>query len=344
MGRTLAIAFLTLLCLALPASASTLQVRVVEVQDGKTIFVEHIGRRVKVVLKGADAPELDQPSGDVARQHLSSLVLGKDAVVEFTGMAYRSHFVARVFLDETDVSLQMIRDGAAWFDRSYEKDMNPAERRLYAESERAARNECRGIWQDPAPMPPWEWRQAKAIKQNSEPVMPVSAVVKSAVSKKADSRWPLLTLPNAPFSVRMPGNSEELLVEIQVPKWESINASFYWTRHVKIRYLAVWASGPAVPESVPALFDRALESLNQASAAHGLMCEWKREKDTSLNGYVGQRYKVDGCYLYGGLRLYYKEEGKKLRMCLVAVMSEVPNDPLADQFLESFVIHNRAKG
>jgi endonuclease YncB( thermonuclease family) len=165
----LAIALFAIFCFSVAARAETLQVRVVEVQDGKTLVAENTGRRIKIVLKGAEAPELDQPVGDVARQHLADLILGKQVSVEFTGMAYGDHFVARLFSEDRDISLQMIRDGVAWFDRAYENDMSEEERRLYAESEQAARNERRGIWQEAQPTPPWEWRRARSQPQRSLP-------------------------------------------------------------------------------------------------------------------------------------------------------------------------------
>jgi endonuclease YncB( thermonuclease family) len=339
MIRIFPIAFLVVLCLPLLTNAGTLQVKVVAVQDGKTIIVENTGRRARVILKGADAPELDQPSGDIASRHLSNLILGKEAAVEVTGMADPNHFVARVFLEKTDISLQMIRDGVAWYDRSYEGSMSAVERRLYAESEQLARSECRGLWQDPSPTPPWEWRQAKTAKKESQPATTVSVPKRTAVVKRVDSGWPRLSLPNAPFSLRMPGNGRQNSVEVQVPKGQPINLNIYVARHLKIGYVAFWGSGPYHPQAISSIFDRALEDLNQSSASHGLLCEFTKEKDASLNGYIGERYKIHGCYYYGGIRYYYRVEGKTLRVCLVVVMSEVPGDPLINQFLESFTIH-----
>lgn len=348
MGRTLAIALLIVFCLSLPTHADTLQVMVVEVQDGKTIIVENTGRRIKVVLKGADAPELGQPLGDVARQHLSNLILGKQVAVEFTGMAYGSHFVAKVFSGDVDINLQMVRDGAAWYDKQYEKDMSEVDRRLYAESEQAARNEHRGIWQDPNPTPPWEWRRAKAAPQTAAPqktapVVSTPMTRKSPVVSREDSAWPILSPEGAPFSVRMPGGGQQYSTAIRLPEGQNINANVYWVRHLKIAYIAEWASVPAQPEAIPKLFDKMLEYLNGASAASGLSCEFKREKDTTFNGYTGRRYIVEGCYYHGGIRLYYKVEGKTLKSCMVGVLGEDPNDPSINEFLESFVIREAAK-
>src|SRR5215216_6257653 len=96
MKRFPVIALLILLCHVLPAHATTLQGLVREVYDGQTITVENTGRRIKVSLKGMDAPEQDQPYGVVALQHLSSLILNKQVALEYTGLDAGSLLVARV--------------------------------------------------------------------------------------------------------------------------------------------------------------------------------------------------------------------------------------------------------
>lgn len=344
MRRTLALALLSVLCLPFQADAKTLLASVVEVQDGRTIIVENIGRRIKVILKGADAPELDQPMGDVARQHLSQLILGKQVSVELTGMDSRSrYFIAKVFSAGTDVSLQMIRDGAAWYDRQYEKDMNDVERRLYAESEQAARTEGRGIWQDPQAVPPWEWRQAKSAQQQNQFATPAPVTRKPAPVIREDKPWPILSPSGAPFSLRMPGGGRQYSTEIRLPEGDKINVNIYGVSHLKIEYITMWASGPKGDATLDMLFDHMLTKLNQSAASRGLSCEFTRKKDTTFNGYIGRRYIVQDCFVHGGIRLYYKIEGKTLKVCLVGVLGVDSNDPSINQFLESFVINEGAK-
>ena len=350
MKRTLALFLLILVCGVVSVSASVLQGRVVEVHDGRTVTVENTGRRIKVALKAADAPEKDQPYGDAARQHLATLVLNRYVSIEYTGLGPEAILIGRVFCDDHDIGLQMIRDGVAWFDRSYETNLGALERRLYAESERAARDERRGLWQDASPTPPWEWRRARAYQPNRRRHIMASAKPAatgsvesparsaSPLGKSEDMQWPIFSPTGAPFSVRMPAGGFRYTAEIQVPNGVPINADFYGVKHLKIGYVAVWASGPYCQETISALFDRTVEVLNEASAAVSLPCEFSQEKDPSMNGYVGRRYKVRGCYFKGGIRHYYKVEGKKLTVIFVGVMSEIPDDPEVGRFLESFVI------
>jgi endonuclease YncB( thermonuclease family) len=61
----------------LPVNAATLFGKVIEVPDGDVITIMNMNRPARIRLMGVDAPEKNQPFGDVARQHLSDLVLGK---------------------------------------------------------------------------------------------------------------------------------------------------------------------------------------------------------------------------------------------------------------------------
>ncbi len=366
MKRTLALCVLTFVCGVVSASASVLQGRVVEVHDGRTVTVENTGRLIKVALKATDAPEKDQPYGDVARQHLASLVLNRQVVIEYTGLGPEAILIGRVLCDDTDIGLQMIRDGAAWFDRSYETNLGGPVSRLYAESEQAARGERRGLWQDAQPTPPWEWRRARAYKENWGRNVMASAPKKSATANAAststapgnmstharsasprgkaeDMQWPIFSPSGSQFSVRMPEGGRRYSTEIQSPNGQSINLDLYGVKHLKIGYVAVWASGldcgNYCNEIVSTIFDHSVEVLNASAAAESLPCEHSQLKDVSMSGYVGRRYNVHGCYFKGGIRQYFKIEGKKLTMVVIGVMSEIPDDPEIGRFLESFVIN-----
>lgn len=104
----------------------------------------------------------------------------------------------------------------------------------------------------------------------------------------------------------------------------------------------MWASGPYCGETISTIFDRAVEVLNELAAAESLPCEFFQVKDASMGGFVGRRDKVRGCYFKGGIRHYYKIEGKKLTIVVGGVMSEIPDDPEIGQFLESFVLNKDA--
>ena len=175
-------AFLLLTLLCFNASAATLFGRVVEVNDGDVITVFNLNRPVRIKLLAVDAPERDQVFGDVAKKHLSELVYDKPVLVEYWGIAADGSLVGRVTLNGVDVGAQMIRDGVAWFDTSNKDHLSASDREVYQQSELAARNEKRGLWQGENPIAPWEFAKAKA--QRREPVASVNAVTPAAKAPK----------------------------------------------------------------------------------------------------------------------------------------------------------------
>jgi endonuclease YncB( thermonuclease family) len=195
MTRYFVPAFLLLTLLCFNASAATLFGRVVEVNDGDVITVFNLNRPVRIKLLAVDAPEHDQAFGDIARKHLSELVFDKSVLVEYSGIASDGSLVGRVTLNSVDVGAQMIRDGAAWFDARNEDRLGASDREVYQQSELAARNEKRGLWQAESPVAPWEFVKAKA--QRRDPAAnSVTSQVKTA-PKRTDSELTNLTLITA---------------------------------------------------------------------------------------------------------------------------------------------------
>jgi endonuclease YncB( thermonuclease family) len=158
--------------------ASTLFGRVIEINDGDVITVFNLNRPVRIKLLAVDAPEADQTFGDIAKKHLSDLVYDKSVLVEYWGIAADGSLVGRVTLDNTDIGAQMIRDGAAWFDASNQERLSTVDREIYQQSEQAARNEKRGLWQASVPVAPWEFVRAKSLRR--DPVATLNSVLPAA--------------------------------------------------------------------------------------------------------------------------------------------------------------------
>jgi endonuclease YncB( thermonuclease family)/thiol-disulfide isomerase/thioredoxin len=166
MRRIPTIAFLLLLLAPVSVRAAGLAGLVSEVRNGKSLIAVSANRKLEVLLEGVDAPEPGQEYSDIARQHLADLVLGKEIHIDYASIRVGGGLIARVFCKDMDVGLQIIRDGVAWYDRKSENTLTEMERRIYAESEDAARNERRGMWENGSPMPPWEWRRVQTASAN----------------------------------------------------------------------------------------------------------------------------------------------------------------------------------
>lgn len=164
MNLTRLLLLLSIFCLATPAQGGPVRAVVSQVLDGQTIVVSVApNRRLTVVLAGVDAPEPKQTFGDVAHKHLESLVLNKEVEVEFTQMRTVS-VVGKVYCNNVDVGLQLIRDGVAWYDASTNHLLSDVERKLYTETQELARFELRGLWHDRMAIPPWEWRRTEDLR------------------------------------------------------------------------------------------------------------------------------------------------------------------------------------
>jgi endonuclease YncB( thermonuclease family) len=136
----------------------------VSVHDGDTLHVIDDAKQEHTIrLAGIDAPERRQPFGTVARDRLAELAKG-NAVAVIAGKPDKyGRTVARIEVEGHDVGHLLVAEGLAWHYTRYSDDAS------IAEAERAARAARRGLWRDPAPVPPWEWRatekERKAAKR-----------------------------------------------------------------------------------------------------------------------------------------------------------------------------------
>jgi endonuclease YncB( thermonuclease family) len=60
-----------------------------------------------------------------------------------------------------DAGLALITSGLAWHFKRYAHEQPEEERERYAFAEEEARARKAGLWSDPNPVPPWEWRKMK---------------------------------------------------------------------------------------------------------------------------------------------------------------------------------------
>jgi endonuclease YncB( thermonuclease family) len=129
--------------------------RVVGVTDGDTLTLLVDQKQIKIRLSQIDTPESGQPYGAKAKQALSDLAFGKEARAKVEDIDRYGRTVARVYVGDTDVNAELVRQGAAWVYRKYATDDS-----LYR-IETEAKDAKRGLWGLPESerTPPWEWRK-----------------------------------------------------------------------------------------------------------------------------------------------------------------------------------------
>jgi endonuclease YncB( thermonuclease family) len=108
-------------------------------------------------LEGIDCPEKrgGQPYCDKAKQALSQLIFGKEVLVKSISTDRYGRTLGRVFVDGVDVNRELVARGLAWHYVKYSDD------ETLADAERAARQQRHGLWADPEPIPPWDWRRGR---------------------------------------------------------------------------------------------------------------------------------------------------------------------------------------
>ncbi len=129
--------------------------QVVRILDGDTIEVLHNQHPERIRLSGIDCPEKGQAYGQKAKHAVSALVFGKEVTLQTHGKDKYRRTIADVFLlDGSNVNHELVKDGWCWWYQKYAPG-NTTLQRLEAE----ARESKMGLWVDPHPVPPWEWRK-----------------------------------------------------------------------------------------------------------------------------------------------------------------------------------------
>lgn len=155
------LASLLLAAAAVASAESVLQGRVVGVSDGDTLTVLSAGHdQHRVRLAEIDAPEKSQAYGQRSKQSLSDLVYGKAVTVEVQDTDRYGRLIGQVYAEGVNVNSLQVDRGMAWVYRRYNK--TPA---LLGIEERA-RAARRGLWADPSPVPPWDYRRQQRNGDN----------------------------------------------------------------------------------------------------------------------------------------------------------------------------------
>ena len=153
-GSSVRACFLALLLVLVGIAHAELTGPVVAILDGDTIDVLVDRQSVRVRLAQIDAPEKGQPFGARSRQMLAALVFRKVVRVSEAGRDRYGRVIGTVHLGDVDVNAQMVREGMAWVYRQYAKDQ------VLYELEKWAKENRLGLWADPGPIAPWDYRRS----------------------------------------------------------------------------------------------------------------------------------------------------------------------------------------
>ena len=341
------------------AAAATLQAKVIEVESGNSLIATNTNRSLHVRLKAVEPPDSRQPFSEAARDHLKALLLNQAVVVEYTELA-NGYLEARIFLNGTDVGLQMLRDGAAWYDRSLEYTLSPADRELYSRCEQLAREEKRGLWQSAAPVAPWDFRksletaktqaelsfnsirEAKAARAASRlksfsntdllggMVGPGSIAgnpsLKEIWPNSAPGTWHALEAQAPQFTIRIPANSYQFDFPILDAQKKIAKISYIVGDNEDAVYTVMWTSAADDGTSDTAAADDAIQGfvkgMNSYYQSKGstVRAIVSEGRPVKVGSYAGRQYTLTSGVMSGVARIITRRVGDQREMIALAVL------------------------
>ncbi len=148
--------------LPLPILAATLEGVVIGVSDGDTVTVlDSRKQQHKIRLSGIDAPEKSQPFGEESRRSLSDMVFSKFVSIVWEKQDRFGRTVGKILINAQDINLEQIRHGMAWHYKAYAHEQPMEDREMYGDVEMTARKAGQGLWLDPSPIAPWDYRRQR---------------------------------------------------------------------------------------------------------------------------------------------------------------------------------------
>lgn len=135
----------------------------VGVLDGDTVSVIKNGTPIRIRLHGIDCPESSQDFGTKAKNFTANMAFGKNVEVKEQNTDGYGRIVGVVFVDGKNLNLELLKAGLAWHYKQFSTD------KTYAEAEKNAREQKIGLWSNPNPIPPWEFRKKTYRKDANSP-------------------------------------------------------------------------------------------------------------------------------------------------------------------------------
>lgn len=141
----------------LPSGKIALKGKITRIVDGDTAELLYNGEfPLMIRFEHIDAPEKrgSQPYGNKAKTVLSDLIFGQEVTLMTEAEFDMGGRIIGVLINEEGINVnkEMVRLGYAWHFKKYSDDMS------YDKLEKEARNNRRGLWQEPNPVAPWDFR------------------------------------------------------------------------------------------------------------------------------------------------------------------------------------------
>ena len=139
------------------ANAQTFSGKVIAIKDGDTVVVlDAENTQTTLRLAEVDCPEKAQAFGTRAKQFTSEAVYLKQVKYEVTDTDRYGRSIAKIYYDDNKyLSAEIIKNGFGWQYKQYSTS------KLLARLEQEARTNKKGLWVDPNPVYPSDFRKSK---------------------------------------------------------------------------------------------------------------------------------------------------------------------------------------
>ncbi len=149
-------------------SLNTMTGKVVAVNSGDTITLDVSGENFQIRLADIDCPDVKQPFYSQAKKFTERRVLGKKVRVNYEVMDQLRRVIGEAILpDGSSLNLELMKAGWAWH---YNVRFPPKE--IFSRLEYDAWSHKLGLWIDPGPVPPWEFRRDALLADKEPPSGP----------------------------------------------------------------------------------------------------------------------------------------------------------------------------
>lgn len=147
----------------------SLKGKVIKITDGDTVKVlDAKNKTYKIRLAGIDAPERKQAYGKAATKFLSKWINQKTVCVDWHKRDHYGRLVGVIKYEGRDINLELMKAGYAWHYKKYQREQTPADRVLYSRAEVQARSDVIGLWSEPNPINPSDWRKGVRTASTSK--------------------------------------------------------------------------------------------------------------------------------------------------------------------------------
>lgn len=129
--------------------------KVIGIKDGDTVVVlDSLNYQTTLRLAEVDCPEKSQAFGTKAKQFTSDEIYLKQVKYIVTDIDRYGRSIAKIYYDNNKyLSEEIIKNGFGWQYKKYSTS------KLLAKLEEEARKNKRGLWIDPNPIYPSDWRR-----------------------------------------------------------------------------------------------------------------------------------------------------------------------------------------